>query len=68
MRDAQTVVPPIRKVVRNYSIKPVTREVIDQHAHVYYDGNASMALDFIVKEWRELRAAKESGRIKVVNP
>lgn len=68
MRDVSTVTPPPGKVKLNFSLKPVTGDIVAKHAHVHYNGNASMALDYIVAEWNELRAAKDQGRIKVVNP
>ena len=68
MRDISTLDVPNTKVRRTYNVKPITRDVISQHAHVYYNGNESMCMDYIIQEWRELRAAKEQGRIKVVNP
>ena len=68
MKDAELVAPPSGKVTKNFSIRRITRQVIANHAHIHYDGNDSMALDYIVQEWNELRAAKEQGRIKVLNP
>ena len=67
MRDVSSLVLPNGKVKRNYSIRPMTRAIISKHAHVHYNNNDSMALDYIIQEWDEWRAAKEQGRLKVVN-
>ncbi len=44
MRDVQTITAPSGKVTRNYSIKPITREIISKHAHVFYSAMLSLPL------------------------